>query len=150
MITLFASIAGFLGSIIPEIFRYLKDKTDKKHELDILERQIEYSRKAKIYNLEAIEMQRDLAEQMTLYSTYNSGVHWVDELNATVRPVLAYSFFLMYGFIKMMQLKYISAEGPAPFVAYLDILWSGDDQAIFAGIISFYFGQRTFSKFWRK
>jgi hypothetical protein len=29
---------------------------------------------------------------------------------------------------------------------FLDFLWSGDDQAIFSGIISFYFGQRAMLK----
>ena len=28
----------------------------------------------------------------------------------------------------------------------IEIIWNTDDQAIFASIISFYFGQRTFSK----
>ena len=39
MITLLASIAGFITSIVPEIIKYFKDINDKKHELDILEKQ---------------------------------------------------------------------------------------------------------------
>lgn len=148
MVTLFASIAGFLGSIVPEIFRFFKDTQDKKQELKILQLQMKFAQQSRNVQLEAIEMQRDAIEQHNLYSTYHSGVYWVDALNSTVRPVLAYSFFAMYGAIKILQLHYISDA--YPLVEYLDILWSQDDQAIFAGIISFYFGQRTFSKFWRK
>ena len=37
MITLLASIAGFISSIIPEIIKYFKDINDKKHELNILD-----------------------------------------------------------------------------------------------------------------
>ncbi len=33
-----------------------------------------------------------------------------------------------------------------PFVVIYDTLWTQDDAAIFAGIISFYFGQRAMSK----
>ena len=148
MVTLFASIAGFLSSILPEIFRFFKDSQDKKHEIELLQIQMEYSRTAHTHQLEAIEMQRDALEHHHLYSTYNAGVYWVDALNATVRPVLAYSFFIMYGAVKFLQLRYIAAN--SELVAYLDVLWNQDDQAIFAGIISFYFGQRTFSKFWRR
>ena len=43
MITLLASIAGFIGSVIPEIVKYFKDVNDKKHELAILAKQIEYN-----------------------------------------------------------------------------------------------------------
>ncbi|KJV81236.1 hypothetical protein N7281_00945 [Rickettsia hoogstraalii] len=88
-----------------------------------------------------------MAEQYSLYSTYKSGVSWVDALNGSVRPVLAYSFFAMYGGVKYVQYK--SLKSSALLVEYLDILWSIEDQTIFAGIISFYFGQRTFSKLWK-
>ncbi|AFC74007.1 hypothetical protein [Rickettsia montanensis] len=85
-----------------------------------------------------------MAEQYSLYSTYKSGVSWVDALNGSVRPVLAYSFFAMYGGV-----QYKSFKSSALLVEYLDILWSIEDQTIFAEIISFYFGQRTFSKLWK-
>ncbi len=145
MITLFASIAGFISSIIPELLRFIKDQNDKKHELNILDRQIEYGKNSRAYKIEEIEITKDLIEQASLYSTYKTGIDWVDALNGTVRPVLAYSFFIMYGSLKFMQYKAISCAEEV--IQYIDIIWSTDDQAIFAGIISFYFGQRTFSKF---
>ncbi|MGX8189530.1 hypothetical protein [Rickettsia conorii] len=77
----------------------------------------------------------------------NPGVSWVDALNGSVRPVLAYSFFAMYGGVKYVQYK--SLKSSALLVEYLDILWSIEDQTIFVEIISFYFGQHTFSKLWK-
>lgn len=144
MITLLASIAGFVSSIIPEILKFLRDQTDKKHELNILDRQIEYSKQHQERAIEEIHISRDLFEQASLYSTYKSGINWVDAINGSVRPVLAYSFFIMYAGVKFMQYKAISAS--ASIINYIDVIWNVDDQAIFAGIISFYFGQRTFNK----
>ncbi len=144
MITLLASIAGFVTSIIPEVIKFLKDKHDKKHELDILSMQIQFSQSAQGKTLQEIELSRDMIEQITLYSTYNTGIRWIDGLNGSVRPVLAYSFFMMYAAIKVIQYKYITSH--ALLIEYIDVIWNVDDQAIFAGIISFYFGQRTFSK----
>mgnify|MGYP000026272828 CR=1 FL=1 len=43
MITLLASIAGFITSFIPELIKYFKDINDKKHELNILEKQIQFN-----------------------------------------------------------------------------------------------------------
>ncbi len=147
MITLLASIAGFLGSLIPEIIKIVKDRNDKKHELNMFDLQIKSS---KLNNSQIVEdnlMRKDILEQVALYSTYKSGITWVDALNASVRPVLAYSFFIMYGMVKFAQYRHITLT--APLVEYIDIIWSIDDQAIFAGIISFYYGQRTFSKAWK-
>ncbi len=147
MITLLASIAGFISSVLPEIVKYFKDINDKKHELSIFDKQIEYNKYSNLKNLEEIHVSRDISEQASLYSTYKTDISWVDALNGTVRPVLAYSFFLMYVGVKYVQYKAISAN--YHLIEYIEIIWSIDDQAIFAGIISFYYGQRTFKKLWK-
>jgi hypothetical protein len=145
MITLLASIAGFISSLLPELLRLLRDKADKTHELHIMTKQIEFS---KISNnqprIEEINLKHEAIERQALYSTYKTGISWVDGLNGTVRPVLAYSFFIMYASLKIAQYRTITTSMLA--IEYIDILWSIEDQAIFAGIISFYFGQRTLNK----
>lgn len=147
MITLLASITGFISSILPEILKIFKDVNDKKHELHILDRQLEGNRISQSKTFAELTISKDIAEQNSLYSTYHSNISWVDALNSSVRPILAYSFFLMYGGVKYIQYK--SIKNSAILVEYLDVLWNIEDQAIFAGIISFYFGQRTFSKLWK-
>ncbi|MGC0372018.1 MAG: hypothetical protein DGJ47_000722 [Rickettsiaceae bacterium] len=148
MVTLLASIAGFISSIVPEFIKYLKDVNDKKHELQIFDKQIEYNRFNDNKELEEIYIAQDISEQNSLYNTYYTNIKWVDSLNGSVRPILAYSFFMMYIGVKYMQ--YCAISTTAHIVQYIDIIWSVDDQAIFAGIISFYYGQRTFRKMWRK
>ena len=149
MITLLASIAGFITSIVPEILKFFRDKNDKNHELKIFEKQIEFSQVSPgARGSEEIYITRDIIEQASLYSTYKTGISWVDALNGSVRPVLAYSFFVMYGAIKFIQYRAISTS--LKVIADIEVLWSIDDQAIFAGIISFYFGQRAFSKMNKK
>lgn len=147
MITLLASLVGFFSSLLPEIIKYFKDVNDKKHELDIFDRQLEYNKNSANRTLEEIHIAKDMYEQASLYSTYKSDIGWADALNATVRPILAYSFFIMYLSVKYMQYRAISAS--AHVIEHLDVIWNIDDQAIFAGIISFYYGQRTFKHFWK-
>ncbi len=148
MITLLASITGFMSSIIPEILKIFKEQKDKKHELNILDRQIENYKLGHNKRLTKLNMVKEVAENNILYSTYKSGVHWVDALNGSVRPILAYSFFIMYAGVKYLQYKTI--KNTTLLIEYIDILWNIDDQAIFAGIISFYFGQRMFNKLWKR
>ena len=147
MITLLASIAGFISSVIPEIVKYFKDVNDKKHELAILAKQIEYNQSSANRSLEEIHISRDILEQASLYATYKTEITWVDAFNGLVRPVLAYSFFIMYMGVKYVQ--YVAISSTSHVIDYIEIIWSVDDQAIFAGIISFYYGQRTFHKLWK-
>lgn len=144
MITLLASIAGFITSIIPEIVKLYRDRQDKIHELNILDRQIQFQEKNQNKELEEIIHTANILENISLYSTYKTGISWVDTLNGTVRPMLAYSFFIMYLSVKVMQFLYISNN--ANVIEHIHLIWNLDDQAIFAGIVSFYFGQRGFKK----
>ena len=136
MITLLGALIGFISSAFPDLLKIWRDAADRKHELAILQMQMEQQRQGHTNRLEEINVQADIAESRTLYKTYNTGIKWVDALNGTVRPVIAYSFFILYAVVKAMQ---FSVDLPW-------LLWTAEDQAIFAGIISFYFGQRAMSK----
>lgn len=144
MITLLASLAGFISSLIPEIMKYFVDKNDKNHELRILEYQLKIQESKMNNHLEEIIAVQNANEAQAIYKTYKTGISWVDALNGTVRPVLAYAFFFIYVFIKFLQYKLIMSVSEISDI--VEILWSIDDQAIFAGIISFYFGQRAVAR----
>ena len=136
MITLLGSLLGFLSAAFPDFLKLFRDAQDRKHELKILELQMEQQAQGHANRLEEIQVSADIAESQALYKTYHTGIRWVDALNGTVRPVIAYSFFVLYALVKVMQ---FSADLPW-------LLWTAEDQAIFAGIISFYFGQRAMAK----
>ena len=144
MITLLASLAGFISSLIPEIMKYFVDKSDKQHELQILEYQMQAQKLKSNGRVEEISALNEASEAQAIYKTYKTGISWVDALNGSVRPVLAYSFFGIYTFVKFLQYKIIALTPNISDV--VTILWTIDDQAIFAGIISFYFGQRAIAK----
>lgn len=144
MITLLASIAGFIGSIIPDILKFFSDVNDKKHELEIFKYQIKLAEKNIKDRLQEIDNISDISESRSLYSTYTSNISWVDALNGTVRPVLAYSFFTIYAVTKYLQFQ-LFLKIPTT-IANIEIIWGAEDQAIFAGIISFYYGQRALLK----
>jgi hypothetical protein len=144
MVTLLGSLIGFISAAFPDLLKIWRDAADRKHELTILRLQMEQAAQGHQQRLEEINALADIAESKALYKTYYSGIKWVDALNGTVRPVLAYAFFLLYFTIKCMQFAMVDLGNPLPW--HMDMLWSVEDQAIFAGIISFYFGQRAMSK----
>jgi hypothetical protein len=136
MITLLGSLLGFLSAAFPDFLKLFHDAQDRKHELKILELQMQQQAQGHVNRLEEIQVNADIAESQALYKTYHTGIRWVDALGGTVRPVIAYSFFILYAVVKVMQ---FSADMPW-------LLWTAEDQTIFAGIISFYFGQRAMAK----
>ncbi len=136
MLTIISSFIGFLSSVIPDIFKQVQDKRDKKHEVEILKLQIENSRAGNAERLAEIEINAGVEEAKIIHQNFKSGINWVDALNSSVRPVIAYSFFLLYAFVKFYQI-----ESGLNWQ-----IWQEEDQAIFAGIISFYFGSRAMQK----
>jgi hypothetical protein len=144
MVTLIGSIIGFISATFPDLIKLWRDASGRKHELTILRMQMEQATQGQTQRLAEIRAQGDIDESKTLYTTYYSGIRWVDALNGTVRPVLAYSFFLIYFIVKFMQFAIFDASNPLPW--HMEMLWGEEDQAIFAGIISFYFGQRAMGK----
>ncbi len=146
MITVLASIIGFISSIIPEIIKYFKDINDKKHELKIISLKSELKKHTSQAEMEELHLSKDLLEQKNLYNSFSSGIAWVEALNSSVRPLLAYGFFIIYVAVKVLQ--YQSIKSYMPIFESLNMFWDIEDQAIFASIISFYFGQRTFKGIW--
>ncbi|AIF81406.1 hypothetical protein I862_04230 [endosymbiont of Acanthamoeba sp. UWC8] len=145
MMTLLGTLLGFLGSIFPEIIKLYKDATDKKHEVTLLKMQMDFQTQGHRERLEEINIQADVAESQAIYRTYTTKITWVDALNGTVRPIIAYSFFTLYVLIKFMSFLALPEVG-VPFIVVYQTLWTEDDAVIFAGIISFYFGQRALAK----
>lgn len=144
MITLLGSLIGFLGSMVPDLFKLFQEHQDRAHERAILHMQLEQQKAGHSERLEAIAARADIVESRALYATWRSNIAWVDALNGSVRPVLAYGFFLFYVGVKCAQIALLDWQNPLPW--HIAALWSAEDQAIFAGIISFYFGQRAMGK----
>ena len=89
MMTLLGSLIGFLSAAFPDILKHFRDREDRRHELMILQMQMQQQAEGHNQRLEEIHVNADIAETRALYKTYHSGIAWVDALNGTVRPVLA-------------------------------------------------------------
>ncbi len=148
MLTLLGSLLGFLTSAVPSLIKLFQDKQDKKHELALLEKQAELNIKLGELKFEAAQLQTDtqvlqMAYQFAdpfkvsdrdIYKSFKSIVYL---LTSSVRPVVTYLFLLGYLFFKWQL-----------FIELKDykLIWTEDDMALFAGVISFWFGSREISK----
>lgn len=139
MIAFLSSIIGFLSAGLPHLMEFYTSRQSNTHELEMLRLHAELAKIEQQGKLEAVGIQSDANMyhdqiQLALASLKPTGINFIDGLNASVRPVVAYAFFALYTLVKLAQYR-----SGLPW-----LLWTEEDQAIFAGIISFYFGQRAF------
>lgn len=162
MIALLSALLGFVSSAVPDFIKLFRDARDREHEITLLKLQIEYereklaaaaaeSRQVQVTQLQAIEMNAEASEQVSLNARVSSsltGIHWVDALSGSVRPVITYAFFGLYLLIKLAQFHLLVNSG-LPWQSGMTLaqalvsLWTEEDIAIFSAIIAFWFGQRA-------
>ena len=145
MLTLLGSLLGFLGSAFPQILKLFQEAHDRRHELAILDKQLEQQRQGHEQRLEEIRNDGEIKQSLALYQhdSQPAGYKWVEALRASVRPVLTYAFFLLFAAVKIAGLyTMVSFDGMSLAVA-LPLIWDAETQALFAAIMTFWFGQRA-------
>jgi hypothetical protein len=148
MLTLFGSLLGFLGSIFPDLFSLFKNKYDQAHELALFDRQIKLQRLTQTHEKESTAKLLDTMEMQAIYHhAQPTSVKWIDALSGSVRPFITYTFFLLYAGVKLSQgLVMVHVADELSWAQVLVQLWHEEDQALFAAVMSFWFGQRSFRK----
>jgi hypothetical protein len=145
MLTLLGSLLGFLGSAFPQILKLFQEAHDRRHELAILDKQMEQQRQGHSQRLEEIRIEGEIKQSLALYQhdSQPAGYKWVEALRASVRPVLTYAFFLLFAAVKIAGLyTMVGFDGMSLAVA-LPLIWDAETQALFAAIMTFWFGQRA-------
>ena len=147
MLTLLGSLLGFVTSAFPDLLGLFRDHQDRNHELAILDRQMEQMKLGHQQRLEEVEIQADIAESKALHRHDKPvGVAWVDALRATVRPVITYAFFMLFASVKGSALYVLIAIEGLLLTEALPRIWDPETQALFAAVMSFWFGSRALTK----
>lgn len=157
MITLLGALLGFISSIFPDVFKLLKGAQDNKHELAVLSMQMEMAKQAGNQRLEEIGIEADVRASEALYRhAAPVGVRWIDGLSGSVRPIITYCLFLAYIAVKVSQYQMLAHVEALPWLSEAQkgqewfriilALWNEEDQALFAAVMAFWFGDRSLSK----
>jgi hypothetical protein len=160
MLTLFSTLASFLSGGLPRLLDFFQDRTDKKHELQMAQMQIERELQLKKAGLEVqerieaielqgIEVRAALEERTALYNhdieIGKGASRWVINLRACVRPIITYGMFMLFAFVEIFGFYY-ATHSSVDFMVALQTLWNTETQIIWASIVSFWFGTQAFKK----
>ena len=148
MLSILGSLLGFASSAVPAITDSFARKTDQKHELEKMRVMAElrkdgYDHDIKMYNEmgAAQEHERLIAHDVAISNTGG----WISALQRSVRPVITYAFFGLFCTIEIVLLMEALDKG-TDFSEAINLLWDDETKAIFAAIISFWFGSRAIEK----
>ena len=160
MFSILSSILGFATAGLPSILGFFQQKGDQAHEREMAKLQNEQAllmaqkgfqsqEKIAAIELEGIYAETFTQERQALYEHDAKLVHdaapWVRTLNASVRPIVAFTFvgLLLFvdigGFVWAVKTAGFSRDA-------MDVIFSSDEMAIVGSIIGFYFGARTWEK----
>jgi len=148
MFAIIGSLLGFGTSFAPKILETINKKQDQKHELDKMRASAEI--KMQMQDAE-FDFQKDMAaheEHKRLIEhdiAISKETGFFAGLKKGVRPIITYCFFGFFLFYKTVLVMEAMRSGQ-DMAAISDVIWDEQSQAIFAAIISFWFGSRAVEK----
>ena len=152
--TLLGGLLGGAFRLAPELLKWLDRKGERGHELAMQDKALEFEkirgaqRMAEIgsqadaaWNTGAIEALRDAVRTQG----EKTGVWWADVLSSSVRPIITYWLMLLYCAAKTVAFVAALNAGAGWSTAVLTA-WSEADQALWAGVLNFWFLGRVFDR----
>lgn len=155
MLSLLATLFGFMSSFAPNILDFFKEGRDMKHELQMMDKEQELmDRKAEL-NLEQIQVESETSiNELEIKSENDSVVfahkssqslkpaQWVDNIRALTRPILTFWFMSLYTFSKV-SIFTGAMKGGLPWPEAGQLMFTEYDLALLATVIGFWFGDRV-------
>lgn len=149
MLTLFSSLLGFGTSFMPKVLDYFQDKQDKKHELMLMDKQLEQQIQLGELALRKTHIEADTEEFKAVHrhdtAMVKNSAKWAATYSATVRPTITYLFMLLFITVEISAYYALISKGMAATDA-LSIVWDAEITSLFAAILSFWFGGREIRK----
>ena len=147
------SLFGGLFRLAPEVLKFFDKQNDRKHELAMMDKQLDYEKLKAEFNVEEKyvdfsvhqldAMQEAFKEQA---ATATSSYKWVSALSALVRPVVTYVLFGLYVCFKIAMMYYAVQTG-IPWNAVMQQAWNPDDFAMLNGILFYWFLNRSIERY---
>ena len=150
MMTLLGSLLGFGTSFLPEILNYFKRGQEQKHELQKMQMQMELMEKRSELKIEELDKEAEIKETEWLYKHDDVDAGgFINALRGSVRPIITYAFFGLFVAIKVTALLSFMNQSGVSLNMALDTIWDDQTAGLFAAIMSFWFGNRAVSKYYK-
>lgn len=152
--TLLGGLLGGASRLAPELLKWIDRKSERGHELAMQAKALEFEKvrgAQKMIELGAGESAAwntgtlDTLREAVRSQGEKTGVRWTDALSSSVRPVITYWFMALYCAAKTAAFLSAVSSG----MGYGDatvLIWTHADQALWAGVLNFWFLGRVFDR----
>jgi len=147
LITLLSPFLGIIGSLLPSVVRIFERKQELKFQSETMKMQLELARQNAQIQIAVEDAKADAADAESVRSYDNNvdGGNFINALRASLRPVITYTFFIVFMAIKLTVLFVMIDQG-ASMEAMLKAIWDQDTMALFGTVMGFWFGSRILEK----
>lgn len=152
--TLLGGLLGGAFRLAPEILKWLDCKGERGHELAMQDKALEFEKIRGAQRMSEIGAGADAAWNVGAIETLReavrtqgekTGVRWADALSSTVRPVITYWFMALYCAAKTAA--FVGAvDAGVEWIPAIQAAWTEGDQALWAGVLNFWFLGRVFDR----
>jgi hypothetical protein len=152
--TLLGGLLGGAFRLAPELLKWVDRKGERGHELLMQDKALEFEKLRSAQRLaemgSSVESAWNTGALEALKESISaqgrpSGVRWADALSTTVRPVITYWFMGLYCAVKTATFVATMHTGIDGATA-VQMAWTEADQALWAGVLNFWFIGRVFDK----
>ena len=152
--TLLGGLLGGAFRLAPEILKWLDRNGERSHELSMQDKALEFEKLRGAQRMGEIVASADAAWNTGVIEALRdavrsqgekTGVAWADALSSSVRPIITYWFMALYCAAKTAAFVAAVTAG-ADWGAAILHAWTEADQALWAGVLNFWFLGRVFDR----
>jgi len=152
--TLLGGLLGGVFRLAPEFLKWLDRNGERGHELAMQDKALEFEKVRGASRMAEIGATADTAWNTGAMEAFKeavagqgrpSGVKWADALSTSVRPIITYWFMALYCAAKAAAFVAALNAGAGWGAAVL-AAWSEADQALWSGVLNFWFVGRVFER----
>lgn len=152
--TLLGGLLGGAFRLTPEVLKWIDRKGERSHELAIKDKNLELEKLRSSTSISETASKAEATKRSEAINTLNSavtsqgtvtGVKWADALSSSVRPIITYWFMVLYCAAKTATFV-VSTKSGVDWSTAIQHSWTVSDQALWAGVLNFWFLGRVFEK----
>ncbi len=151
-------LSGIFGGVIrlaPELFKYLDAKNERKHELSMQDKAIEFQKLKGDQRIEEISAQGnadwntgalDALKEAIKGQDTPSGIKWIDGFSKLMRPLITFQWVVLLYPGVIIASFYLMIQGGTPVLEAIKASFGPEEKALVAFIVDFWFVGRVLEK----
>lgn len=146
-LSLLSPLFGIVGSLLPNIVKIFERKQEIEYELQLTKIKLDAAKEQAQIQLSVENVKADVDEGQSLRDHDKSldGGKFINALRASVRPIITYTFFLLFVAVKTAA-AYVMIDKGMDIPTMLRAVWDVETMSLFSTIIAFWFGSRMLEK----